>query len=159
MVAAFTVSDCLADLSAGSLDGCSAEQRTCALVALGWLRHLDHAIGGARAMIIVSLQDLALAKGMSAPECRRWLAAQAGQHAIQDVLQRRTQIVGQPVLVIDANDLARPQLYTVPAIWRQCAGVELALHRVLFGQLAVHGEVGEDFEHPAVFRQCRLFLL
>ena len=56
-----------------------------------------------------------------------------------------------------------PGVYSVAAPGEfsgDCARMELTvLHRVLFGQLAAHGEVGEDFEHPAVFRQCRLFLL
>src|SRR5262245_50215828 len=81
---------------------------------------------------------------------------------VEDVLQHRTQISGQPALILDVGNPARPRLYSIPApaIWRQCAGVELTLPcRVLLGKLVVHGEVGEDFEHPPVLGQRSLLLL
>jgi hypothetical protein len=69
---AFTVSDCEADLSAGSLEKVPAGHRVYMMPALEFLRELDHAIGGGGRVIVVALQELEQAAGMSAPEYRVW---------------------------------------------------------------------------------------
>jgi hypothetical protein len=50
---------------------------------------------------------------MSDSEFCAWLAPRFPRHPIEDVLQHRTQISGQPVRVMDAADPGRPQLYSI----------------------------------------------
>jgi hypothetical protein len=78
------------------------------LAALGFLRALDRAISAARRLIVICLQDTARSMGLINSEFRAWLAPRFPRRPIEDVLQHRTQISGQPVLVIDAADPGRP---------------------------------------------------
>ena len=70
-----------------------------------------------------------------------------------------------PVCCKSKNERGQPgrpgdMRYSVAGRSGNRAVVELALRRrVLLGEFVVHGEVGEDFEHPAVLGQRSLLLL
>ena len=90
------------------------------LVTEGWhpLHALDRAIGGARRLIVVCLQDAGGSMGSAiASSARGWPRA---SHAdpVEDVLQHSRQISGQPALIMDVGDPGRPQLYSIPAARR-----------------------------------------
>jgi hypothetical protein len=110
---AFTISDCLADLTAGRLDDVPALHRAAMQLAFDFLRTLEGRIAGARRLVMISLQDACRESGMSAAEYRAWLAEHLPRYSIRDVLEHRAQICGQPVLLMDEGDPAHPELYSV----------------------------------------------
>jgi hypothetical protein len=109
----FTLSDCLADLTAGRLDGVPALERAAMQLAFEFLKMLEDRIAGSRPLVMISLQSAAREAEMSAAEYRAWLAEYLTRYSIRDVLEHRAQVAGQPIVVMDEKDLAHPELYSV----------------------------------------------
>jgi hypothetical protein len=109
----FTISDCLADLTAGRLDDVPALHRAAMQFAFDFLRTLEHRIAGGRRLVMISLQDASREAEMSVAEYHAWLAEHLPRYSIQDVLKHRAQVWGQPVVVMNEDDPANPELYSV----------------------------------------------